>query len=106
MPLETKKQLFQYGGLPKSFEQQTQTFMETAIMVRDPALEILHYLRTADYTCPAIRYIICILSSQLFYLKTLIPYIVLKIESGELYSFWNINIATAFNVILHLCIQS
>lgn len=58
IPLETKKQLFQYGGLPKSFEQQTQTFMEPCIMVRDPALEILHYLRTADYTRPAIRYVI------------------------------------------------
>lgn len=58
IPLEVKKQLFQYGGLPKYFDEQTKTFMETCIMVREPALEILHYLRTADYTRPAVRYVI------------------------------------------------
>jgi hypothetical protein len=96
MPLETKKQLFQYGGLPTFFEQQTQTFMETAIMVRDPALEILHYLRTADYSRPAIRYVICILSNNFLNLKTIIPYIFVKIKSGKLYSIWNIKIASLF----------
>lgn len=72
LPLEVKKQLFQYGGLPKYFDEQTKTFMETCIMVREPALEILHYLRTADYTRPAVRYVICILFVLWeFYFKSL-----------------------------------
>jgi len=41
-------------------------------MVREPALEILHYLRTADYTRPAVRYVICILFVLWeFYFKSL-----------------------------------
>jgi hypothetical protein len=61
-------------------------------MVRDPALEILHYLRTADYTRPAIRYVICILFIQLFYLKTTIPCIFLKPKEWKIIlRIWNIN---------------
>jgi hypothetical protein len=51
-------------------------------MVRDPALEALRYLRTADYTCPAIRYVICILFIlQQFYFKRIISHVS--------YIFWN-----------------
>ncbi|KDR19525.1 28S ribosomal protein S29, mitochondrial [Zootermopsis nevadensis] len=58
IPVEVKNQLFQHGGLPKYFNEQAKAFMETCVMVRDPALEILHYLKTADYSRPAIRYVI------------------------------------------------
>lgn len=45
---ETKKRTFQYGGLPKSFEKQVKTFGETSLMVRNPALEVMHYIKNTQ----------------------------------------------------------
>ncbi|XP_071447228.1 small ribosomal subunit protein mS29 [Hetaerina americana] len=58
VPQDVKQLLFQHGGLPKSFEKQVKTFQETCIMVRSPALEIMEYMKAADYSGPAIRYVL------------------------------------------------
>lgn len=55
------KQLFGHGGFPKSFMQQTKTFTETAIMVRQPALDLINCIRASDMDKPVIRYLLCIL---------------------------------------------
>ncbi|KAJ8934078.1 hypothetical protein NQ318_015500 [Aromia moschata] len=43
---EDKKQLFLYGGFPKSFEIQTKTFNETCLMVRQPSVDVINCLKT------------------------------------------------------------
>lgn len=58
IPLEEKKQLFTHGGLPKSFEKQTKTFGETCIMVREPAIEIMDYIKSSDLSRPVNRYVL------------------------------------------------
>lgn len=56
---ELKKQIYQHGGLPKSFEKQLKTFGETSLMVRQPALEIMHYIKSTDLsTRPVNRYVL------------------------------------------------
>ncbi|KAF2895469.1 hypothetical protein ILUMI_10706 [Ignelater luminosus] len=57
IPPETKKQLFLYGGLAKSYEIQTKTFTETCFMVRKPAVDIIYCMKTIDYSKPAIRFV-------------------------------------------------
>ncbi|XP_028031596.1 28S ribosomal protein S29, mitochondrial [Bombyx mandarina] len=52
------KQLFNHGGLPKSFMKQTKTFTETAIMVRQPALDVMDCIRASDMNKPVIRYVL------------------------------------------------
>lgn len=58
LPIEQKKQIFTGGGLPKQYEQQIKTFAEACIMVRSPALELLQYIKNADLTKPAVRYVL------------------------------------------------
>lgn len=41
---------------------QIKTFNEACVMVRQPALELISYLKKADYSKPALRYLLCILS--------------------------------------------
>ncbi|CAG9761596.1 unnamed protein product [Ceutorhynchus assimilis] len=53
-----KKVLFQYGGLPKSFQIQAKTFNETCLMVRDPSIQIINHLKTIDYTQPPIKFVL------------------------------------------------
>jgi len=53
-----KKQLFTHGGLPKSLTTMTDTLKELSVMVRKPSLEIISYLKEANYDEPAIRYIL------------------------------------------------
>ena len=55
----TKKQLFTYGGLTKSYDLLSETFNELCIMVRKPAIEIISYLKTTDSNAPVNRYVIC-----------------------------------------------
>ncbi|KAL0278798.1 UNVERIFIED_CONTAM: hypothetical protein PYX00_000503 [Menopon gallinae] len=45
-------------GFPTPFLQLCHTFRETCIMVRKPGLELLHYLKNADYTKPINKYVI------------------------------------------------
>lgn len=55
---DVKKQLFTYGGLPKSFALQTKTFTETCLMVREPAVEIINLLKNTDFNKPANRFVL------------------------------------------------
>lgn len=54
-----KKQLFSYGGLPRTYEKQLKTFTESCLMVREPALEIMHYIKSSDLANrPTVRYVL------------------------------------------------
>ncbi|XP_047455870.1 28S ribosomal protein S29, mitochondrial [Mugil cephalus] len=44
-------------GLPRRFQQQVKTFNEACIMVRQPALEAMSYLKKTDFSQPALRYL-------------------------------------------------
>ncbi|XP_055383177.1 28S ribosomal protein S29, mitochondrial [Condylostylus longicornis] len=55
---EEKKKLFGNGGFPKSFEKQTKTFAETTFMIRQPALEIIEYIKRTNFNNPVIRYVL------------------------------------------------
>lgn len=55
---KTYKKLFTLGGFSKSVESQFKTFRENCVMIRNPALQLINYLNTANYSLPAIRYII------------------------------------------------
>ncbi|XP_037713750.1 28S ribosomal protein S29, mitochondrial [Drosophila subpulchrella] len=58
IPAEQKKQIFGGGGLPKQYEQQIKTFTEACLMVRNPALELLQYIKDTDLTKPVVRYVL------------------------------------------------
>ncbi|XP_042202098.1 28S ribosomal protein S29, mitochondrial isoform X2 [Callorhinchus milii] len=45
-------------GLPRRFQQQVKTFGEACLMVRQPALELISYLKATNFSYPAIRYLI------------------------------------------------
>lgn len=55
---EDKKILFTHGGLPKTFEKQIKTFAETCLMVREPALEVIEYIKSSDLSKPTVRYVL------------------------------------------------
>lgn len=55
------KNVFTHGGLPTSFVKQTQTFTETCVMVREPALEIIDLIKKSDLSKPVNRFVLCIL---------------------------------------------
>ncbi|XP_049638244.1 28S ribosomal protein S29, mitochondrial [Suncus etruscus] len=44
-------------GLPPRFAKQVKTFNEACLMVRSPALELIHYLKNTNFAHPAVRYI-------------------------------------------------
>lgn len=58
IPLEDRKQIFLHGGLPKSFEKQVKTFGEACLMVREPAIEIMDYIKSSDLSRPVNRYVL------------------------------------------------
>lgn len=43
-------------GLPPRYQQQVKTFNESCVMIRQPALEVISYLKSADYSKPTNRY--------------------------------------------------
>lgn len=55
---QTKKQLFALGGFPKTYEKQIKTFGETCVMIRNPALEIINYIKSSDLSRPTVRYVL------------------------------------------------
>ncbi|KAJ8289991.1 hypothetical protein GJAV_G00007500 [Gymnothorax javanicus] len=57
LPPATVRNLFPHG-LPARFQLQVKTFNECSVMVREPALEIISHLKKADYSKPAIRYLL------------------------------------------------
>ncbi|XP_075965045.1 small ribosomal subunit protein mS29 isoform X2 [Anarhichas minor] len=44
-------------GLPRRYQQQAKTFNEACMMVRQPSLEVISYLKKADYSKPSLRYV-------------------------------------------------
>uniref|UniRef100_A0A8C7YLU6 Small ribosomal subunit protein mS29 n=1 Tax=Oryzias sinensis TaxID=183150 RepID=A0A8C7YLU6_9TELE len=56
LPAEHIRLLFPHG-LPNRYQQQVKTFNEACMMVRQPALEAISYLKKADYSKPALRYL-------------------------------------------------
>ncbi|XP_029360596.1 small ribosomal subunit protein mS29 [Echeneis naucrates] len=44
-------------GLPWRYQQQVKTFNEACIMVRQPALEVISYLKKSDFSKPVQRYV-------------------------------------------------
>ncbi|XP_007435819.1 28S ribosomal protein S29, mitochondrial [Python bivittatus] len=54
---EEVKEIFPHG-LPPRFKMQMKTFNETCIMIRQPAVELLSYLKQTNFAHPAIRYLI------------------------------------------------
>ncbi|XP_014287390.1 small ribosomal subunit protein mS29 isoform X1 [Halyomorpha halys] len=55
---DDRKRVFSFGGFPKPFMDNVKTFTEASIMIREPALEIIDYLKRADYNKPTIRYVL------------------------------------------------
>ncbi|XP_069551991.1 small ribosomal subunit protein mS29 isoform X1 [Brachyistius frenatus] len=56
LPFEQIRPLFPHG-LPWRYQQQMKTFNEACIMVRQPALEVISYLKKTDFSQPALRYL-------------------------------------------------
>ncbi|XP_020492755.1 28S ribosomal protein S29, mitochondrial [Labrus bergylta] len=44
-------------GLPRRYQQQVKTFNEACVMVRQPALEVIDYLKKTDISKPPVRYV-------------------------------------------------
>uniref|UniRef100_A0A8D1VW15 Small ribosomal subunit protein mS29 n=1 Tax=Sus scrofa TaxID=9823 RepID=A0A8D1VW15_PIG len=55
--LQELKTVFPHG-LPPRFAMQVKTFNEACLMVRKPALELLHYLKNTNFAHPAVRYVL------------------------------------------------
>uniref|UniRef100_A0A1B6C7Q1 Small ribosomal subunit protein mS29 n=2 Tax=Clastoptera arizonana TaxID=38151 RepID=A0A1B6C7Q1_9HEMI len=53
-----KKKLFPPSVLPKQFEDNCKTFAESSIVIRSPAVELISFLKRANYDHPVIRYVI------------------------------------------------
>lgn len=58
IPDDDKNKLFSFGGLPKPFKKNVNTFAETSLMIREPAIEVINYLKNTDFKKPAIRYVL------------------------------------------------
>lgn len=52
-----QKSVFHKTTMPKKFYEDTKTFAEMCIMVREPAVEVISHLNNTDYTKPINRYI-------------------------------------------------
>ncbi|KAF0297414.1 28S ribosomal protein S29, mitochondrial [Amphibalanus amphitrite] len=55
---EDHRRLFQVTGLRKSLSAQARTFCELALMVRQPALNVLDSLRASDPSRPSLRFLL------------------------------------------------
>lgn len=55
---EDERKIFSHGGFPKPFKDNVKTFTESCVMIREPALEIINYMKRADYNRPTIRYVL------------------------------------------------
>lgn len=53
-----RKQIFPPRTLPKSFEIQSKTFNELALMIRAPSLDVINCLRNIDYSKPTVRFVL------------------------------------------------
>ncbi len=68
MPSEVVNKLFVLGGWHKEQQITFKTFNETSIMIRSPALEVIQYLKKADYSRFINRYVLCMDFNNIFIL--------------------------------------
>jgi hypothetical protein len=66
MPSEVVNKLFVLGGFDKEQQITFKTFNETSIMIRNPALEVIQYLKKADYSRLINRYVLCMDFNNIF----------------------------------------
>lgn len=52
------KRVFNLGGFPKKYDNLLKTFGEACVMVREPALEIIDYIKNTDFNKPTVRYVL------------------------------------------------
>ncbi|CAL4086652.1 unnamed protein product [Meganyctiphanes norvegica] len=55
---ESVKHLFSYGGLPKTYVTNCKTFAETCLMVRQPAISCIDYIKRSDLTLPPNKFLL------------------------------------------------
>lgn len=55
---EIKEKLFKTGGITKSYEKQIKSFNESCLMIRNPAVEIINYIKNTDFSMPVNRYLL------------------------------------------------
>lgn len=55
---DAKKQIFLYGGFPKSYETQVKTFTESCLMIRKPSVDMINCLKAIDYSKPVVRFVV------------------------------------------------
>lgn len=55
---DVKQQLFTYGGLPKKFVEQSKTFNETCLMIRQPSLDVINCLRKINHSKPMVKFVL------------------------------------------------
>ncbi|RZF34546.1 hypothetical protein LSTR_LSTR013260 [Laodelphax striatellus] len=58
IPESILSSFFSLGGIPKTYAENIKTFNEAAIMIRPHTIELLNYLRKANYAHPPIRYVL------------------------------------------------
>ncbi|KAK2705044.1 hypothetical protein QYM36_017175 [Artemia franciscana] len=58
VPDQTFKKIFQFGGVPDQYLEQMRLFREQAILIRQPALELMGLLERTNFQNPTIRYLI------------------------------------------------
>lgn len=61
IPDDVVSKLFSFQGLPRIFTKNSKTFAEHNVLIRAPAVELIDYMKKADYNRPVIRYVLCIL---------------------------------------------
>lgn len=59
IPSDVASRLFVLGGFDKEQQLMLKAFQETAIMIRNPALEIISYLNKTDFSKPPNRFVLC-----------------------------------------------
>nr|SVE75113.1 EOG090X05V1 [Daphnia dolichocephala] len=58
IPESIKKRLFAGGGLPKEYEELSETLNGLSIMVRKPTIELINYLNKTNFDAPVPRYVL------------------------------------------------
>lgn len=61
IPDDIFNSIFQLGGVHGQLKDQFKTFGENALLIREPTVELISYLKYADYKDAAKRYCLCIL---------------------------------------------
>lgn len=92
IPNAVTQNIFKHGGLPMSFQNQTKTFTETCVMIRNPALEVIDILKKYDPTKPAFRFVLC--NFFFNFLKYQYAYVLQKLYENYR---WRFRIGKIFN---------